>query len=118
MGGTALHHAAENGHENVVGRLLDGGAEINETSKVRGRYWMSCSELAKSFTVHFSFLIRVTLNPFTFVTSIQAEKTALHRAAANDHDGVVSMLLDRGAGIDLQDQVALDFCIQLIRHNN
>ena len=94
---TALHLAAQNGHESVVGLLLDRRASINATDKDR-QTPLHLAALNGNESVVGLLLDRgASLNA-------PDRQTPLHLAARRGHESVVGLLLDRGASVNATDK--------------
>jgi ankyrin repeat protein len=89
---TPLHLAAEYGHEPVVNLLLERGANINELSTE-----------SESFK-------RLDLFHGSAESFKEKKRTALHLAAKNGHEAVVTLLLRRGADINQQSMITISEC--------
>lgn len=113
----ALHYAACNGHLALTGLLIDHGADVNATEKVRAykqHLGMSaprrvcyarkrlciCDHLAESASWIWHAHAVTTNCPYC---PMQANRTALHLAARNGHTEVVADLLKAGADVNATD---------------
>jgi ankyrin repeat protein len=105
-GKTALHCAAERGHEKVVAYLLENGAQVGQQDGGHYTPLMYASEEGH---------IRVVLLLLTHMgeqaqrqalaaTDASNRRTALHWAARGGHEEVVTALLGHGACADTRDK--------------
>ena len=114
----ALHYAACNGHLPLTGLLIDHGADLNATEKVRACKQHSCTihvfamlgEDCVFMTIWLSLDCKPDLacscgHRGTFISCfpMQANCTALHLAARNGHTEVVADLLKAGADLNATD---------------
>lgn len=99
---TALHLAAFNGHENVVSLLLEYEADIDAVgeSAMGADRWASRAQLKPS------------------ITGDQGRWTPLHEAAANGHQRVVRLLLEKKARIDVIDPDDGTALCQAVTHSH
>jgi ankyrin repeat protein len=98
---TALHYAAEEGHEEVVAFLLGLGAQANVKHGWRKTPFILACENGHLGVVQM-------LVTHTGLHGLEDrdlnEKTALHHAAVNGHGEVVAFLLGKGAQASTRDQ--------------
>jgi ankyrin repeat protein len=98
-GRTALHCAAERGHNKVVITLLEGGADpsVQDVDGNTALHWAA----ERGYNKVVMALLEGGVDP-----SVQAENgyTALHWAAERGYDEVVMALLERGADSSVQDK--------------
>lgn len=97
MGRTALHHAAAQGHSDVVRLLLDHGASIDVEDTQMITPLRTASQKGQTSVVE--HLLALDENK----TSDVAGRTAIHHAARAGHTEVVKILIDKGADLDAQD---------------
>ena len=94
---TALHRAAENGHEAVVRLLLEKGADVKAKNK-DGR-----TTLHETVIRGHDKVVRLLLEKGA---DIEAKdfNVALHQAITRGHDKVVRLLLEKGADVNTKDK--------------
>lgn len=111
-GYTALHRAADSGHETVVRVLLRDGAEINRKDRhgSTALHWAAASG-------HATVVQLLLENGAQIHEKGWGERTALHWVAASGHATVVQLLLDRGAKINEKDRYGYTALGKAIRHN-
>lgn len=97
-GGTALHWAADYGHEGVTRLLLERGMNV-AVKDLFGRTALQWAAVEGHETI-----VRLLLENGVDVNGKDYDSvTALHRAAEHGLDNVVRLLLEKGANIDAQD---------------
>ncbi|KAK3238667.1 hypothetical protein CYMTET_51338, partial [Cymbomonas tetramitiformis] len=96
---TALMLASENGHEAVVGRLVESGADPNHTDQEGKKALMVASENGRERVVGRLVEAGADLNH-----ADEEGKTALMRASENGRERVVGMLVEAGADLNHADQ--------------
>lgn len=97
-GGTALHFAAECGHEGVTRLLLERGMNAS-VKDMFGRTALQWAAVEGHETI-----VRLLLENGVDVNGGDYDDiTALHRAAERGCDNVVRLLLEKGANVDAQD---------------
>jgi ankyrin repeat protein len=95
---TALHWAAEGGHEAVVRLLVDRGADVNVKDKLglTALYWAAKGG--------HEAVVRLLVDRRADVNLKDDDgPTALHQAAAGGHQAMVRLLVDRGADVNAKD---------------
>lgn len=100
---TALHHAAEQGHSEVVAFLLEQGAQANCTDE-RGRTPLILASFWGHLRVVRVFAQHMDVGPEGLDEGDNLEWTALHHAARQDHEDVVACLVERGAQADSREE--------------
>lgn len=109
-GGTALLEATRAGSVEMVARLLAIGADIADSDEVRQHWGTWFSSRASVEREHCS-RARRRPSSWVFVSEIQAllhaqdGKAPVSEAVRYGHPAVLTLLLDHGADIDVQDQV-------------
>ena len=96
FGWTALHRAAENGHEPIVQFLMDKGCDVNLAATFGGT---PLHRAAKNGHARIAALL---LGSEKMLVDVQDNYggTALHRAARNGHKMVAQLLFDKGADVN------------------
>lgn len=95
----ALHRAAENGHSELVQKLLDHGANI----EARGKYWRTV--LVSAANEGRLETVKILLDRGAAIDAKNIDgRTALHHAAMRGHINIVHLLLDQGANIEASDK--------------
>ena len=96
FGWTALHRAAENGHEKIVKLLMEKGCDVNLATAFGGT---ALHRAAKNGHTH---ITTVLLGCEKILVDVPDNYggTALHRAARDGHKMVAQMLLDNGADVN------------------
>ena len=92
---TPLYIAAQNGHVQIIQLLLD-----------QGRANVALTTQVILLIVSFSFFFRFLIFLFYFF-NVKDGTTPLYIAAQNGHEQIVQILLERGANVDLADEVIL-----------
>jgi len=94
QGWTALHWAAQEGHEPVTRLLLDRGANVSATDE------QGCTALHLTAKEGREPVTRLLLDREADVSATDEQGwTALHFAASRDREPVTRLLLDRGANV-------------------
>jgi TolB-like protein/ankyrin repeat protein len=104
-GKTALHVAAENGHENVAALLIDAGADIEAITPQSTRGFRDFGSSPLLITAHLGHtdVARLLINSgadVNFRTRGFWQWTVLHFAASNGHADIVELLIANGADIN------------------
>ena len=92
---TPLHHASEEGHEDIVKLLISAGANIEATNNAN----MTSLNLAS--TKGKTSIVKLLIAEGAMITSGKnLDSSPLHLAAANGHRAVISSLIE--AGVDIE----------------
>lgn len=97
-GGTALHWAADYGHETMIRLLLEKGMPVS-AEDILGRtalQWAAVEGRGAAVKLLLESGIDVNGRDYDYVT-------ALHRAVEYGYDDVVRLLLEKGANVNAQD---------------
>ena len=98
-GWTALHEAAQEGHENIVQTLLDNGAEVNAKNKY------GSTALHDAVRFGRGTIVQTLLDNGAEVNAKNKYgETALHKAAQEGHDNIVQTILDNGAEVNAKNK--------------
>lgn len=101
--GSALHGAAQNGHSEVVQKLIDWGADVNQLR-------FDTDDTALTLAAQKGWLEVVTTlleNGADIEARDMQGRTALSWSSANGHVHIIEELLERNAQIDLPDRKGL-----------
>ena len=85
-GWTALHHAAYNGHLEIVTLLINSGCDINITDIVSHK--------------------KCIISDSRMCYILQRGWTALHKAAEKGHLAIVTLLISNGCDINITNEVS------------
>ena len=111
FGWTALHRAAENGHEGTVEVLLEHGCDANAMAKYGGTPLHRATKKG-----HINIATRLLhLDQILVDAEDKYGGSALHRAARSGHAAIVLLLLERGASVNLK--YNLTAVTKLLREN-
>ncbi|RYP18310.1 hypothetical protein DL765_004030 [Monosporascus sp. GIB2] len=94
--GTALHGASCEGHKEIAQLLLENGADVNVQAGWHGR------ESDKVLPSSYKSIVRLLFNEGVADTNGRGKeyKTALQVASSRGHEGIMQLLLEKGAKSD------------------
>ncbi|XP_025420007.1 uncharacterized protein LOC112690247, partial [Sipha flava] len=110
-GWTPLHYAVQNGYNEVVGVLLNKGADVNAKTTDKGNTPLHIAVskgndgIIKILLQHASKLNSIKFNDFINAQTTIKGTTALHLAAEKGNLHVVKLLLENGAIVNIKNSV-------------
>ncbi len=100
---TPLFYAAQNGHVEIVSRLIEAGADVNHACKGS---WTALIVAAKEGRLDVvDVIVKSDKIDVNFVTP--EGNSALHFAVSNNHPEIVGRLLDHGANVNVVNREGL-----------
>ena len=100
-GSTALILSINNQDKKFARLLIEEGANLDIQDKV-------CQLICLVLSFCFSYLLKLIITP-----CLQSGCTALFCALINDQEEIVRLLIEKGANLDIQDNVCLLICLLL-----
>ena len=106
--GTALHHAAANGHTHIVRLLIMKGANSTARNEAGQTILHIAAERGHEGVIEYVLSQGVLGDTKAFIDWVDDEcHTALHRAAAGGHEECVRLLVEAGAEIESPNKSAM-----------